>query len=85
MRLPSRIVQKLQMGFYQGDLLQLVLDRNDAHLAAEAGLTETWAKRVIEKAWSTTTSPEYWHCNTIASLLMYPPFVSAKKAEFTMI
>lgn len=33
--------------------VQLVLDRNDAHLAAESGLTETWARRVIEKAWST--------------------------------
>ena len=33
--------------------VQLVLDRNDTHLAAEAGLTEMWAKRVVEKAWST--------------------------------
>lgn len=32
--------------------VQLVLDRNKAHLATESGLTEMWAKRVIEKAWS---------------------------------
>lgn len=44
---------KIASGILPRRFVQLVLDRNDAHLAAEAGLTETWAKRVIEKAWST--------------------------------
>jgi len=32
--------------------VQLVLDRNAPHLAAEAGITELWAGRAIEKLWS---------------------------------
>lgn len=43
---------KIANGILPRRFVQLVLDRNDAHLATEAGLTETWAKRVIEKIWS---------------------------------
>jgi PHP family Zn ribbon phosphoesterase len=32
--------------------VQLVLDRNKPHLAEEAGISELWAGRVIEKLWS---------------------------------
>lgn len=32
--------------------VQLVLDRNGPHLSEEAGITELWAERAIEKLWS---------------------------------
>ena len=43
---------KIANGIMPRRFVQLVLDRNDAHLAAESGITETWAKKVIEKLWS---------------------------------
>jgi hypothetical protein len=32
--------------------VQLIMDRNSTHLAEEAGITELWANRIIEKLWS---------------------------------
>lgn len=43
---------KIANGIMPRRFVQLILDRNDAHLAAESGLTEGWAKKVIEKLWS---------------------------------
>jgi hypothetical protein len=43
---------KIANGIMPRRFVQLILDRNDTHLAAESGLTESWAKKVIEKLWS---------------------------------
>lgn len=43
---------KIANGIMPRRFVQLILDRNDAHLTAESGLTEAWAKKVIEKLWS---------------------------------
>lgn len=44
--------RRIADGILPRRFVQLLLDRNDGHLATESGLTETWARRVIEKVWS---------------------------------
>jgi hypothetical protein len=48
--MPDR--EKIVNGIMPRRFVQYVLDHNDTHLADESGLTEAWAKKVIEKLWS---------------------------------
>lgn len=48
--MPDR--EKIVNGIMPRRFVQYILDHNDAHLAAESGITEGWAKKIIEKLWS---------------------------------
>jgi len=48
--MPDR--EKIVNGIMPRRFVQYILDHNHAHLAAESGITEGWAKKIIEKLWS---------------------------------